>query len=329
MALTDRNPAEIEREIDGDRRRIEEKLDAIQERLSPGQMVDELLGYVKGSGGADFVNNLGRSVKNNPMPVALMGVSLAWMMANQAMPASSERDNSMRGHDDSVDEAFYPLAPITGSVRRLGPASMDEGSSYSHFTDDAGKRFRALTDTTGRRAGHFIDETGQTYRGFADTAGKQVSDIRDEAGRLLDEASGWTASAWRETRRRVSDMGSSIKSGSNAAYQGLQQQTAQMGDMLTRQFRDQPLVGGALAFALGAAIGAALPHTRIEDETIGDVGDKARDTLSRKTSDVMDEGEKLAAETYQKAAQVASNVQDAARESVRDSFGASGRPNTH
>ncbi|MDH6267701.1 vacuolar-type H+-ATPase subunit H [Rhizobium sp. SG_E_25_P2] len=328
MALTDRNPAEIEREIDGDRRRIEEKLDAIQERLSPGQMVDELLGYVKTSGGADFVNNLGRSVKNNPMPVALMGVSLAWMMANQAMPTSSERTMT-RNHDDSVDEAFYPLAPITGSLRRVGPPSIEDDSSYSHFTDDAGKRFRALTDATGRRAGHFIDESGETYRGFADAAGKQVSDIRDEADRLLDEASGWTAAAWRQTQRRMADMGSSIKSGSDAAYQSLHDQTARMGDMLTRQFRDQPLVGGALAFALGAAIGTALPHTRIEDETVGDVGDKARDTLSRKTSDAMDEGERIAAETYQKAAQVASNVQDAARDSVRDSFSSSERQNSH
>lgn len=328
MALTDRNPAEIEREIDKDRRRIEEKLDAIQERLSPGQMIDEVLGYVKTGGGADFVSNLGRSMKNNPMPVALMGVSLAWMMANQAMPASSDRGMD-RNHDDSVDEAFYPLAPVTGSVRRVGPASMENGSSYSHFTDDAGKRFRALSDATGRRAGHFVDETGKTYRGFADAAGQQVSDIRDEAGKLLDEASGWTASAWRETKKRMSDMGSSIRSGSNAAYASVQDQTARMGDMLTRQFRDQPLVGGALAFALGAAIGAALPHTRIEDETVGDVGDKARDTLSRKTSDLMDEGESLAADAYQKAAQVAANVQDAARESVRDSFGSNGRPNTH
>lgn len=328
MALTDRNPAEIEREIDKDRRRIEEKLDAIQDRLSPGQMVDEVLGYLKTGGGADFVSNLGRSVKTNPMPVALMGVSLAWMMANQAMPASSGRGMD-KSHDDSVDEAFYPLAPVTGSVRRVGPASMDNGSSYSHFTDEAGKRFRALTDTTGRRAGHFVDETGKTYRGFADAAGQQVSDIRDEAGKLLDEASGWTASAWRETKKRMSDMGSSIRSGSNAAYASVQDQTARMGDMLTRQFRDQPLVGGALAFALGAAIGAALPHTRIEDETVGDVGDKARDTLSRKTSDLMDEGESLAADAYQKAAQVAANVQDAARESVRDSFGSNGRPNTH
>ncbi|WP_137157201.1 DUF3618 domain-containing protein [Rhizobium sp. FKL33] len=328
MALSDRDPADIERDIDGDRRRIEEKLDAIQERLSPGQMIDEVLGYMKTSGSAEFVSNLGRSVKSNPMPVALMGVSLAWMMANQAMPASSERDGA-RAHDDSIDEAFYPLAPITGSVRRVGPAFEENGSSYSHFTDDAGQRFRALTDATGRRAGHFVDETGKTYRGFADTAGQQISDIRDEAGRLLDEASGWTAGAWRETRQRVSDLGSSIRNGSNATYHGLQDQTARMSDMLTRQFRDQPLVGGALAFAIGAAIGAALPHTKIEGETVGNVGDKARDTLARKTSDVLDEGERVAADTYQKVAEVASNVQGAARESVRETFGANGRPNTH
>ncbi len=68
---------DIQREIDQDRERISHRIDAIQERMSPGQLVDEAIAYAKGSGGAEYLGNLGRALKDNPLPVALMGVSLA------------------------------------------------------------------------------------------------------------------------------------------------------------------------------------------------------------------------------------------------------------
>jgi hypothetical protein len=39
-------------------------------------------------------------------------------------------------------------------------------------------------------------------------------------------------------------------------------------------FSDQPLVMGALAIAVGAAIGGLLPHTQIEDDALGATSDR-------------------------------------------------------
>lgn len=44
---------------------------------------------------------------------------------------------------------------------------------------------------------------------------------------------------------------------------------------------DQPLVAGAVALALGAAIGAALPRTRTEDATLGRTRDRMLDEADR------------------------------------------------
>lgn len=292
--------AELQREIEADRQRIEEKLHVIQERMSPGQLMDELLEYAKTSGGAEYVSNLGTALKANPIPVALMGVSLAWLMAN---PGS--RAPGSTGQDDEPDD--YPLATVTGSIRQIGPVEASFGERYSHFTDEGGSRFRALTDAAGRRAGHFVDPSGNVYRGFADAAGKQIGDIRDETGALFDEASGWASRTWRQmsdTASRMShsiaETGKSLADSVQAAGKTLQDQSASLNATILKHFRDQPLVGGALAFAVGAAIGAALPHTETEDEAMGEASDQMRDNLATKASATVDEAIGTAEDLLQK-----------------------------
>lgn len=297
--------AEIEREIAQDRRRIEERLDAIQQRMSPGQLVDEVLSYAKSSGGGEYAANLSAAVKNNPIPMALMGVSLAWLMAGPKTGVSS--------YANSRDEQ-YPLAPVQGGLRRTGPVQADGDNRYSHFADTAGSRFKALTDETGRRAGHFMDETGKTYRGFADATGQQIHDIRDEAGQLFDEASGWVSKTWQSTVDKAGSLGGSMSSAGRSTLDT----GAQLNDAILKHFKDQPLVGGALAFAVGAAIGAALPHTRTEDEALGPMADSVKSRVSEEVSKTADHAGQVASDVYDKAVSVASDVHDVARDRLKD-----------
>jgi hypothetical protein len=43
-------------------------------------MADRAISYAKGTGGAEFGRNLAGTVRGNPVPVALLGVGLAWLM---------------------------------------------------------------------------------------------------------------------------------------------------------------------------------------------------------------------------------------------------------
>lgn len=190
--LQEKSAADIQREIDVDRQRIGARIDAIQERMSPGQLVDEVLAYAKGSGGGEYARDLGKSHKANPLPVALIGVSLAWLMAKQGTETP--------GPSSSTDNDDYPLYPARGSVRRIGPPEEIGGARYSHFTDEAGQLFKALTDESGHRAGNFVDAAGKAYRGFVDSTGKQISQITDEAGALLDASTGWASETWQQVK---------------------------------------------------------------------------------------------------------------------------------
>ncbi|WP_028749094.1 DUF3618 domain-containing protein [Rhizobium mesoamericanum] len=303
MAYTPTSPttAKIEREIDDDRRRIEEKIDAIQQRLSPGQLVDEVLAYAKSSGGGEYVASLGAALKNNPIPLALMGISMAWLMAGPKSTLSS--------YAQSVE---YPLATVQGSVRRAGPVQADGENRYSHFVDDAGTRYKALTDETGKRAGHFVDETGKMFRGFADATGKQIQDIRDEAGVLLDQALGWSSHTWQRVTDSVGKLGDALVEAGRGSYRT----SAQISENTLARFRDQPLVGGALAFAIGAAIGAALPHTEREDSGMGALSDEMKKQVSDGVSQALTKAAEVGEDASKRVVSAASDIHDRARDRI-------------
>lgn len=77
MPIDDR--AGQEQEIHQQRARVEATLDEIERRLTPGQLVDEVLRHVRDPG-ASFVANLGRTLAENPVPTALVGVGIAWLL---------------------------------------------------------------------------------------------------------------------------------------------------------------------------------------------------------------------------------------------------------
>jgi hypothetical protein len=81
-----RRPQEIQREIDRTRGELDATLNAIEHRLTPGQLLDQGIDYLRHSGARQYLTNLGGSLKDNPIPVTLAGIGLAWLAAMQNRP---------------------------------------------------------------------------------------------------------------------------------------------------------------------------------------------------------------------------------------------------
>ena len=75
----DMSPDEIEQDITKTRAHIDRTLDVLAARLSPGSLVDQALRTARDTGG-EFTLNLGRTIRDNPVPTALVGVGLGWLM---------------------------------------------------------------------------------------------------------------------------------------------------------------------------------------------------------------------------------------------------------
>lgn len=383
-----KSAAEIQREIELQRHRVEDTIDQLQERLSPGQIVDELMSYTK-SGGADFAASLGKVAMRNPLPVALLGVSLLWLIARPggssdgkhsehardrewdsrlasnggrnyagassygSTYAGSEYDSTYSPYDE--DDVEYPTTTVQGNLQRLGSVTDESGNRYSEFVDDAGKKFRALSDAAGNRAGHFMDEAGNKFRGFTDATGSGITQIRDEAGNLLHEASGWASHTWAAAGRRLQDAGHIVRSGMGGIRSGVsglasgigglrsgvgnltgkaghlsgratemggqiggqvQQQAGQMARTAQHLLYEQPLVGAALAFAVGAAIGSALPRTEQEDHLLGEVSDNLKKEAGNRASELYEKGKEQVGQIYETAQEKAARLYDQAKDTL-------------
>ena len=90
----EKNPATLEREINQTRSEMNQTLDALEQRLTPGQLVDECLKFF-GKQGSEVLNSLGTCAKENPVPLMLTAIGITWMMlpSQRRTPAMAYRSH--------------------------------------------------------------------------------------------------------------------------------------------------------------------------------------------------------------------------------------------
>src|SRR4051812_5906676 len=94
---------QIEADLNSSRHRLDDTLQAMGDKLSPGQILDEALGLAKGQGG-EFAANLGRQVRDNPLPTVLIAAGVGMLLLNKGQQG---RDSAERSYStfDALDEA--------------------------------------------------------------------------------------------------------------------------------------------------------------------------------------------------------------------------------
>lgn len=331
-----KSSAELEREVNAQRDRVEARIGEIKERLSPGQLVDELLSYSK-EGGSKFATNFAQQLTANPLPAALVGVGLAWLIGANA----SGTNNAHQASHSRWDEDDFPYARLPGGgLRRVQHSADDEGQWWSEFESNDGTRYKAEANSLGRRAGHFTDQAGKKFAGFIDDAGNRVRQFQDELGNALDDAAGWASHAWRDAKSSVKQQADNLSQASSSAASavrhvggslgsGLQSQTDQLTRQISSLFDQQPLIAGALAFAAGAALGAALPHTEQEDHLLGAQADKVRDKATAATGDIYEQGKEKVAELYRDATAKTQDAYGAVKDQIATVKDASAGPSSN
>lgn len=325
-----KSSADLEREVNEQRNRVEARIGEIRDRLSPGQLLDEALSYTK-HGGAHFASNLGQQLSANPLPAALTGIGIAWLIASNAGMGQKEASATTTWYEPEED---YPYARVGASgLKRTRHAADEAGQWWSEFQTDTGDTFRARADEMGRRAGHFTDQAGKRFAGFIDDTGNRIRQFQDESGNRLDEGLGWASHSWRETQRGIgravhnatagaTALGSKVTDGARQMSQDLGGNMQSQADQLSRQistlFNEQPLIAGALAFAAGAALGAALPHTQQEDQMIGEEADRMRRKAGKAAADLYEQGKEQVSEAYADVRRTGTEVYENAKSKLTE-----------
>uniref|UniRef100_UPI0022EAD41E DUF3618 domain-containing protein n=1 Tax=Falsiroseomonas oryzae TaxID=2766473 RepID=UPI0022EAD41E len=180
MSITDpgeRSAADIEREVEATRARLTGTVEELKERVAPGQVAEQAMDWLRGSGGREFLGNLGTTIRDNPMPVLLVAAGIGWL----ALSGGRDRAASRAWSRD--DRAAPPVEGGQGYAGAYpgeiyGESYAGESyppETYARRTGDAGGP--SVTARAGEAATGLRDRAGAV----AERAGEAASELRDRA----------------------------------------------------------------------------------------------------------------------------------------------------
>lgn len=261
---------EIRAEIEQTRVEMSSTIDAIQEKLSPDNLKEQTKDVVR-----------------------------------QATIGKAEE--VMRNAGDTVSEARYSTMdtirqnPIPAALTGLGLALLWRNRSGASSQKSSGYQ--------GRYNYYYEGQPDYSSGGYSSGGGvgDKVGQVQDKAGQVAGQA--------QETVGRVAGQAQDTASQAAMQAQHTAQQVAsqaqykaqQAGDQFQRTLQQSPLAVGALAAAVGVAVGLAVPETRREQQLMGGA-----------SSSLMDKAQTTAQETAQKVKRVAQEAQNTAQEEAQN-----------
>ena len=174
-----RSSRQIRSDIRRTRAQMDETFDAIEDRLTPGELAHEAWSLVRGGSGGT-VNRLWTIAKQYPVPAAIVGVGLGWMAYESA---GGGQVTGSRGRY----AARY--ADADAGERDRGAWSSDRVADDARdMASDAAASVRRATDAATDKAGELADQARDAVGDVADSMRRRASDWSRQASGLGDEA---------------------------------------------------------------------------------------------------------------------------------------------
>jgi hypothetical protein len=241
---------QLEREAEQRRLHLSANLDELRDRLSPAQVVDQLMDYVQNGSGGQFFHNLKRQVVGNPLPVTLIGAGVAWLVMARRNGDGHAPNRSWRSAQDGVAKARSDMS-----------AKMD--AAGSRLSDGAAAARARLEEGRER-----LDDAVQSARETADETYSEVYNAATGAyerirhlGRGTVQTGHSIAEFCRDQPLVVAGIGLAIGAALGAALPATELENRMMGDAsedAKRQMREIASDAAEKAQAVGErAIGAA------------------------------------------------------------------------
>ena len=264
-------------EIERTRADMSETANAIQRRLSPEYLKEQAKDRVREatvSAAQEAGNGITDTIRENPVPWALTGIGLGWLLMNvrrQRTQRPRLRRRPYYDYDPAYD-APYDYPPRYDERETSGSSAGRE--ALNRTRDRAGETAHQARDKVGETAGQARDRVEQSAARARDKTGELANRTQNQASRLADRT--------RYQARRA-------------------------GGGLQRMLRENPLTTGALAVGLGAAVGLAIPETRKEHEVMGEARDTVVEKAQEKAQEAQQKVQRVAEEAQGAAQEEAQN----------------------
>lgn len=237
--------AEIKSEIERTRIEMSETLGEIQERLRPDHLIQQA---------KDTVTEAATGKVRNIMYSA---GETATMVADQTKYAGRTVADYVRMHP-------VQMALVAGGVTwwLLRGRDRSEWEGASEGWQDTGHRFD--TDSAYGEPRSLREKVGEIASTTRETVGEYAASARETVSEAADVARGRAREA--SERARLAAQSASVR-----AQDTWQRASTSVDDWV----HEYPLAAGAIAVAVGAAIGLSVPGTEIENRALGEQRDLA------------------------------------------------------
>jgi len=312
---------EIRAGIEETRAEMSETIEAIQERLNPQHLKEQVKDQVREQfqeakatvreatiGKAeDMVRNVGdtldearyglmETIRQNPVPAALVGIGLGWLFMNR-QSAPGRRYNR---YNDRV-RYYREGQPHYGDRQGYTGRTSAYADTYgSHWADQAEGGAKGSLHRVQETAGNVVNRAQETVGTIADrtqeTFGTMADRTQETVGNVVSQAQETASTVANQTQEAVTYIADQA-----------QYQAQRVEDRFQQALYENPLAVGAVALAIGTAVGFSLPQTQRENELLGE----ARDTL-------IDRAQEVVQDTLEKVQQVAGDVMDQAQTTVQE-----------
>ena len=244
---TSEDPAAIEREIRRTQENMSSTVDRIGDQLSIKNVFNSLLD--KADENNVDARMLVDGARRNPIALGLIAAGAIWLVSDKDSKLPSVGMKSRRTADNDMPEFDADHRDYVSHMSAIEQRADEDPTDYQRRRDFA-------------RSNFFMVERDHEED---DSSFRQRLDAMSEK--------------FREKRRVWVDSSSNVQAASKEKAQAAANKAQDL-------YSDNPLVGGILAAAIGAAFGSALPVTRKEKDALGSIGQKARDVVSAQTDQV-------------------------------------------
>jgi len=261
----DDTPAEAEQiivQIEETRSQMGETIDAIQDRLSFSNLSEQV---------SDHVTNAVETAKDAVYDATLGKAANLMKNVSNTTVVQTVRNNPFPFVLIGLGAGLLAFQQYTGKLSgyNYGRSRQRRFTDYEDGEDRSGQRWTASTG----------EGRGQQWTGTT----------RDKLNNVSDTVTGAAGSALNKVSSAVDNAYTGAGDVVNKAYNKAGEVGTQAYEMYDRYIDENPLAVGAVALALGAAVGMAIPSTRYEGQLLGDKRDQLLEKAGTAASQFLDQ----------------------------------------
>ena len=285
----------IKAKIEETRSQMGETIDAIQEKLSFENISEQVKKQV-----SEHINSALETAQESVYEATLGNLGKAGKFMQNVGKELSKSDAGKFARKNPFPLVLVGLGIGLLAYEFSGKKKYSPHSKHERGNGKSGNSGLSLKSATGK---------------IGDAAGNAYETVTDATGNALQSVGGAASAVYGTVTGAAGDAYSSVEKIAGETYNKVGDYGSQAREQYEYHIEENPLAVGALALAIGAAVGLAIPATRYEGEMFGEYRqqliekaqetadnfiDRAKDAASQARETISDEVKKSVGEVKQK-----------------------------